>query len=87
MTLEEKLDRIRYLADEMEAGNISLEQSIDRYEEAAALIIACRNFLLTAELRIAEVKAELNESQQTGQRSGGTEDDEENDEETALDGE
>jgi exodeoxyribonuclease VII small subunit len=87
MSLEEKLDRIRFLADEMENANISLEQSIDRYEEAAALILECRNFLQNAELRIAEVKAELANSQHAGKQSEGAEEVEQEDDEAALSGE
>ena len=81
LSLEEKLARIKSLADTLEANDMPLDEAISRYEEAAVLIAECRTALTNAELRIEEVKATLdNEENEEEEETDDEEDEEEEDE-------
>lgn len=54
-TFEEALRRLESIAEQIERGDIGLEESIARYEEGVGLIKVCRDMLARAELRIQEL--------------------------------
>lgn len=62
LNFEEALVKLESIAEQIERGQIGLEDSIARYEEGMALVRQCRDLLTKAELRI----------QQIHQRSDGT---------------
>lgn len=53
---EEALKRLDALVEAMEGGQIGLEESIARYEEAMQLAAHCRKILDEAELRIRRIQ-------------------------------
>lgn len=62
VTFEEALARLETIAEQIERGEIGLEESIGKYEEGMALVKQCRQILSKAEHKI----------QQLQQRSDGT---------------
>lgn len=54
-SFEEALRRLEAIAEQIERGDIGLEESIARYEEGVGLIRLCRDILARAELRIQEL--------------------------------
>jgi exodeoxyribonuclease VII small subunit len=52
MTFEKALERLEKIVSEIEAGKVSLEESIERYAEGIGLIKRCRAILATAEQKI-----------------------------------
>lgn len=60
---DNKMQRIREIADSMQSRQLSLEESIGLYQEAQELIKSCHNYLEQAELQIKQVtdSGELNE--------------------------
>lgn len=63
-TFEEALRQLEAIADQIEKGQIGLEESITRYEEGMALVKQCREILAQAELRIAQLHDAPNGSMQ-----------------------
>lgn len=55
-TFEEALAELERIAEEIERGQIGLEESIDRYEEGMKLVRHCRDVLSKAEHRIQELQ-------------------------------
>ncbi len=55
MKFEEALSRLETIVDELEDESITLEQSIELYEEGIALSRLCTETLEEAELRIKNV--------------------------------
>lgn len=60
---DNKMQRIREIADSMQSRQLSLEESIGLYQEAQELIQSCHNYLEQAELQIKQVteSGEMNE--------------------------
>ncbi|MBK9119845.1 MAG: exodeoxyribonuclease VII small subunit [Phycisphaerales bacterium] len=56
LKFEEALTRLDAIVEAMEAGEIGVEESIARYEEAMQLAAHCRQILETAELRIQKIQ-------------------------------
>ena len=52
MTFEEALQKLEKIVEQIESGQIGLEDSIARYEEGIKLIKQCRTILDAAEKRI-----------------------------------
>ncbi len=50
-----KMQRIREIADTMQNRQLSLEESIQLYQEAQELIQACHGYLEKAELQVKQV--------------------------------
>jgi len=61
---EEKLERIQEIAAILEDGTSSLDNMIQLYEEGMKLSIECREFLSKAEMKIENITAKLNQSQE-----------------------
>jgi len=51
-TFEQAYERLTAIAAELEGGEISLDQSIERYEEGMKLIARCQKILEQAEAKI-----------------------------------
>jgi len=58
LKFEEALARLESIVSAMESGEIGIEESIARYEEAMALATHCRQILDAAELRIQQIQAD-----------------------------
>ena len=58
LTFEEAYERLRKSVEEIEAGQLSLEAAISRYEEGMRLAQLCNQILDRAELRIQQVLRE-----------------------------
>lgn len=55
-TFEQALGKLEKIVEQIEAGQIGLEESIARYEEGIKLIKQCRSILDVAEKRIQLLK-------------------------------
>ncbi|RMF84059.1 MAG: exodeoxyribonuclease VII small subunit [Planctomycetota bacterium] len=55
---EEALARLDEIVEAMESGEIGIEESIARYEEAMQLAAHCRKVLDDAELRVRKIQAD-----------------------------
>ncbi len=56
-SFEERLEELETLVEELEAGDLSLEDMLQRYEQGMTLIATCQDRLERAELRITEIAA------------------------------
>lgn len=52
---EKALESLESLVDEMEQGNLSLEESLKRFEKGIALSSECQQALQNAELKIKQL--------------------------------
>jgi len=68
-TFEEALNQLETLADQIERGEIGLEESIARYEQGMKLIAHCRSILTRAEQRIEKLQPAA-ESAREGKPAG-----------------
>jgi len=55
VNLEKALSELEKLVEEMEQGNLSLEESLKRFEKGIALSTECQQALQNAELKIKEL--------------------------------
>ncbi len=58
LKFEQALARLEEIVSSIEAGDIGLEESIERYQEGMGLIRHCRTVLSEAELRIQKLQAD-----------------------------
>jgi len=58
LSFEEALEQLEAIIQQVETGQIGLEQSIDQYEKGMQLIKYCREILTQAEKRIEIIKTE-----------------------------
>ena len=58
LRFEQAIGQLEHIIDEIESGQIGLEQSLSAYERGMKLIVRCRSILNTAEKRIAELTIE-----------------------------
>jgi exodeoxyribonuclease VII small subunit len=56
LKFEEAMKRLDEIVEAMESGEIGIEESIARYEEAMTLAAHCRQILDQAELRIKKIQ-------------------------------
>ncbi len=56
LTFEEAMQRLEQIVAAMEGGQIGVEESIARYEEAMLLATQCRQILDNAEQRIQKIQ-------------------------------
>lgn len=54
-TFEEKLEELNKFIEELEDGDISLEKSMEKYQNSISLIKQCQKELDTAELKIEKI--------------------------------
>jgi len=57
LSFEQALQRLEDLIEQIESGEIGLEESLKRYEQGAALIKRCKTVLDGAQQKIAELSA------------------------------
>ncbi len=55
VNLEKALGELEKLVEEMEQGNLSLDESLKRFEKGSALTSECREALQKAELKVQEL--------------------------------
>lgn len=55
VNLEKALSELEKLVEEMEQGNLSLEDSLKRFEKGIALTSDCQEALQKAELKVQEL--------------------------------
>ena len=55
VNLEKALSELEKLVEEMEQGNLSLEESLKRFERGIALTSDCQEALQKAELKVEEL--------------------------------
>ena len=55
MDFEKKLGKLEEIAEKMESGEMSLEDSLKSYEQAMALLKECESYMSQARLRIEKV--------------------------------
>ena len=55
VNLEQALTELEKLVEEMEQGNLSLEESLKRFEKGIALTSDCQEALQKAELKVQEL--------------------------------
>ncbi len=55
VNLEKALGELEKLVEEMEQGNLSLEESLKRFERGIALTSDCQEALQKAELKVQEL--------------------------------
>jgi len=58
-SFEQSLERLQEISDKLESGEVSLEESIKLYEEGIILAKNCYSILKEAELKITELKKQL----------------------------
>jgi exodeoxyribonuclease VII small subunit len=55
VTFESALEQIRATVTALESGNLTLEESLAKFQEGSKLIDQCRGIISNAELRIREL--------------------------------
>ena len=55
LSFEQAIDRLEDIVEQIESGEVGLEQALTQYEQGQALIKRCRGILDQAERRIAEL--------------------------------
>ena len=55
LSFEEALTRLESIAEQIERGQVGLEESIAKYEEGMSLVRQCRDMLTRAEHRIQQI--------------------------------
>lgn len=61
-SFEESLNRLQEISDTLESGEVGLDQSIKLYEEGISLAKICYVTLKQAELKVTELKKQLEEN-------------------------
>lgn len=61
-TFEESLNRLQDISNSLESGDVGLEESIKLYEEGINLAKLCYTTLKDAELKVTELKKQLEQS-------------------------
>jgi len=55
LSFEQAIDKLEGIVEQIESGEVGLEQALEQYEQGQALIKRCRGILDKAERRIAEL--------------------------------
>ena len=58
MTIDENLSKLSEILAQMEQGQLTLEESLSRFEEGIRLVKECRRMIDTAEKRIKVLEAQ-----------------------------
>ncbi|HEU4334126.1 MAG TPA: exodeoxyribonuclease VII small subunit [Candidatus Eisenbacteria bacterium] len=61
-TFEAMMERLEALVEKLEEGNLSLQESIDSFEEGMKLVKRCSTVLQEAELRIQKLTRDAEET-------------------------
>lgn len=77
LKFEDAMQRLEAIVESMEAGEIGIEESVGKYEEAMELAAHCRRILDAAELRIQKIQLDAAGQPQAVPLDPPTEDDDE----------
>ncbi|MEM9416059.1 MAG: exodeoxyribonuclease VII small subunit [Planctomycetota bacterium] len=55
LSFEQAIEKLESMIDDIESGEVGLEEAISRYEQGQQLVKRCRTILDKAEQRIAEL--------------------------------
>ncbi len=58
LKFEEAVERVESIIEQIESGQIGLEESLSEYERATKLLAGCKSILATAQKRIAKLAAD-----------------------------
>lgn len=61
-SFEDSLNRLQQISESLESGEVGLEESIKLYEEGIDLAKLCYSTLKNAELKVTELKKQLEEN-------------------------
>lgn len=64
LSFEKELSRIDEINSMLSNGNLSLDESVKLYEEAASRIQHCRKLLDEAELKITTISSQIHETRE-----------------------
>jgi exodeoxyribonuclease VII small subunit len=70
LSFEESIKRLKAIVDQIEQGEIPLQDSLEQYEQGMALIKHCRTILQTAEKRIENISKQQSTDPEPAQDSG-----------------
>ena len=70
-TFEEALSQLETLAEQIERGEIGLEESISKYELGMKLVARCRSILNAAEQRVQKLQPATGEGAAAKRAAGG----------------
>jgi exodeoxyribonuclease VII small subunit len=65
LKFEDAMDQLDAIVEAMESGEVGIEESIAKYEEAMNLAAHCRSILDTAEQRIQKIQIEAGDQVRT----------------------
>ncbi|NLZ47007.1 MAG: exodeoxyribonuclease VII small subunit [Clostridiales bacterium] len=60
MTFEKTMDRLKEIISTLEAGNTTLDESLELYKEAISLSIDCKKEIQNAKLQVEIIDKDLN---------------------------
>ncbi len=78
-SFEEALESLEEVVSQLEAGQLSLADSLDSYEFGILLMRRCEEILAQAELRVRQLTIDQDAAAETIDEAGTSEDDEEPD--------
>lgn len=55
ISFEESLQQIHHIVSDLESGDLTLEESIAKYQAGSRLIDQCRSLIADAEMRVTEL--------------------------------
>jgi exodeoxyribonuclease VII small subunit len=58
LTFEQRLDELETLVGQLESGDLSLDEMLERYEHGMELVASCQRQLAEAELRVTRIAAD-----------------------------
>lgn len=58
LSFEEALEKLEHITRQLEVGNLTLEETLNLYEQGQELAALCEKRLQTAELRLAQLQVE-----------------------------
>ncbi len=56
---DQRLERLEWIVSQLEGGDLTLEQSIERYKEGAGLLATCRKELESFRAQVQEIGLEV----------------------------
>lgn len=59
LSFEERLTQLEALVDQLESGELGLEQGVDRYRQGVELLSTLQKSLASAEQKVAELTQDL----------------------------
>jgi|GEM_PF-1017159 exodeoxyribonuclease VII small subunit len=59
LSFEERLTQLEVLVDQLESGELGLEQGVDRYRQGVELLSTLQKSLASAEQKVAELTQDL----------------------------